>query len=92
MIRQRPDSIITAPADKVTPLQFLDALTGRNAETRAAERRQLYEDCKAAIRRGNTYGWPPVMVDMCRAEMEAEEALTAKVERDLSFTMKKDAA
>jgi hypothetical protein len=77
------DRLITADARAVTPQQFFDAITGDSAEKRAERDRVMHEQCIRAIERGDTYGWPPAMVEECRAIM-AERQVT---ERDLRFTM-----
>ncbi len=67
---------ITADADKVSPRQFLDGLGLSSPEIRAARREHDKQSCKRAILRGDTYGYPPMLVDQVRAEMAAEQAET----------------
>jgi hypothetical protein len=71
----------------MTPLEFMDAIGMSSPEKRAARQAENREQCIRAIEAGDTYGWPPLLVEECRAIMA--------VERDLRFTMelqRKDAA
>lgn len=70
------DRAVTADASSVSARSFFDAMTGRTDAQRAEERRQMDEQCIRAIRRGDTYGWPPSTVNRCRqiiAERDAEQ-------------------
>jgi hypothetical protein len=89
------DKLITADASKVSGAAFLDAILGITHEQRAEQRQQDIERCIRAIVRGDTYGYPPVFVNECRAIMAEREALGEQVARDLTFTiadMKRKAA
>jgi hypothetical protein len=57
---------ITADAATVTPRQFIDALCLSSPEKRAADRAAMLESCIRAVRRNETYGWPPMMQDEAR--------------------------
>jgi hypothetical protein len=70
-----------ADASKVTPRQFIDALGLSSPEEREARRAADREGCMRAIRRGDTFGWPGVLVDQCRAIIaERDGAELAPVE------------
>lgn len=76
-IRQT-DSLITADASKVSGAEFFDAVFGVTPEMREEKARLMREQCIAATERGDTYGWPPLMVAECR-EIMAGEQLTEAV-------------
>lgn len=61
-----PANLVTVDASKVSGRDFLDAITGNSPEKRAEHRQREIERCIRAIQRGDTYGWPPVMVAECR--------------------------
>jgi hypothetical protein len=63
--------LITADASKMSGLAFMDATGVSSPEKRAADRLQMQQQCIRAIERGDTYGWPPMMVAECRKLMEA---------------------
>lgn len=75
---------ITADASKVTAREFLDAVGLSSPEERAERRRRLVSQCMAAIESGDTYGWPPVLVQQCREQMiePARHVLTDRIVRD----------
>jgi hypothetical protein len=64
-----------ADASKVTPRQFIDALGLSSPEEREARRAADREGCMRAIRRGDTFGWPGVLVDQCRAIIAERDAV-----------------
>lgn len=66
------EHLITADASKVSGRDFLDAITGNSPEKREAHRQAEIAKCIRAIERGDTYGFPPVMVDECRKLMGDE--------------------
>jgi hypothetical protein len=74
---------IIADARDVTPRQFMDAVFGPFDR----EDHQMRERCIAAIKRGNTYGWPPAMVEDCQAIIAERDGLTDKVEAELRSTI-----
>jgi hypothetical protein len=72
------DRALLADARKVSGRDFLDAITGRSPEARAAEREQMIRQCIRAIENGDTYGWGPAFVAECReiiAERECGDLL-----------------
>lgn len=72
---------VTADARKVSPLGFLDALALSSPEKREAQRQRDIESCIRAIHRGDTYGYPPVLVAECKRIIAERETL-APVHRD----------
>lgn len=72
------DRIIIADASKVSGAQFLEHFFG----SYEAKRQEQFERCIRAINRGDTYGWPPMMVEHCKKLMAEREALT-EVVRDI---------
>jgi hypothetical protein len=72
---------------KMSGADFLDAILGITHEQRAEQRQQDIERCIRAIQRGDTYGYPPVFVNECKAIMAEREALGEQVARDLTFTI-----
>jgi hypothetical protein len=85
--RGMTDKLITARADQMTPLEFMDTIGMSSPEKRAKRQAELRAQCIRAIEGGDLYGWPPLLVEECRQIMA--------VERDLRFTMelqRKDAA
>lgn len=81
------DRLIVADASKVTPLQFLDALGLSSPEQRAANLASLREQCINAIERGDTYGWPPLMVADCRKIMAENRSVPPIPPRHLRHLM-----
>lgn len=77
------DRLIAANARAVSPRQFLDALGMDSPEKRTARQALLREQCIRAIEAGDTFGWPPLLVEECREIMAQRAAL----EDDLRFTM-----
>ena len=63
--------LIVADARRVSPCEFLDFVFGTSPEDRAKRDRAMEPDCIAAIERGDTYGWPPLMVARCREIIDA---------------------
>ena len=61
---------ITADASKVTAREFLDAVGLSSPEIRAERQARLERECIDAIKSGDTYGWPPVLVEHCRKLMD----------------------
>lgn len=76
-----PATCLTADASKVSGRDFLDLVTGNSPEKRALRREQEIAKCIAAIKRGDTYGFPPVMVAECKQIMAEEDAALVYVER-----------
>ena len=74
-------SLITADARTVSPRQFLDALGLTSADERETYRRNLRASCIRAIARGDTYGFPPALVDECRAELAEDDLALVPVDR-----------
>lgn len=68
----------TAPADQVSMLDFMDAFGLSSPEQREASRELLISQCCAAIRSGDTYGWPPMLVAQCKAQFPDILGLEAK--------------
>lgn len=79
--------LITADASQVSASAFLNAILGITHEQRAEQRRLDIERCINAIQRNDTYGWPPVFVNECKAIIAEREALGEKVERELRITI-----
>ena len=75
---------IIADARKVSPRAFLDALGLSSPELRAERQRNLEEQCIRAIERGDTYGWPPMMVADCRRIMAEREPILGLTAEELS--------
>lgn len=67
-------TLVTMDARKVSPREFIEALGLSSPEQREARRQRDRELCIAAIKAGNTYGFPPVMVAECR-EIIAEREI-----------------
>lgn len=70
--RKAVDGVVTADAGKVSGRQFLDALGLSSPEQRAERQREMIAQCIAAIERGDTYGWPPLLVAQCREQMDGK--------------------
>lgn len=70
--------LIVADASKVSATAFLDAVLGITPEQIEERRRLSREQCIRAIEAGDTYGFPPVLVDECRQIM-TERAAAEKV-------------
>ncbi len=64
--------IVTADASRVSPQQFLDSIGLDSPARRAARRAEMQGQCIRAIERGDTYGWPALMVAGCREIMDAQ--------------------
>lgn len=80
------DRLTTADARTVSGLDFFDAVFGSSPERRQQRLDETREQCILAIQRGDTYGWPPAMVDDCRkimADREAPEQLVEELPREL---------
>lgn len=61
--------ITIADAAKASPQQFLDRLGLDGPERREARLNAHYASCIRAIERGDTYGFPPMMVEHCKTIM-----------------------
>ena len=81
----RYSGLVTADASKVSGTQFLDAIGFDSPERRSARQAQMQEQCIQAIERGDTYGWPPLMVEDCRKVMAERKSRGEPVER-IEFT------
>jgi hypothetical protein len=68
---QKNRAVAVADASKMSGLAFMDATGMSSPEKRATDRLQMQQQCIRAIERGDTYGWPPMMVAECRKLMEA---------------------
>lgn len=76
-----PTHLVTCDASRVTPRGFLDFVTG---DTPAKREQRLHEDrqrCIRAIEKGDTYGFPPVMVEECRKIMAESDVGWGLAER-----------
>lgn len=86
------DRILIEDATKPAPqmAELLRRLAG-DPEAILEHHRQR---CIRAIRRGDTYGFPPAMVEDCRKIIAEEIALRAKVADEINFTIEhqRDAA
>jgi hypothetical protein len=72
-----------ADASRVSGADFFAQVFGITPEQRQAERQREVERCIAAINRGDTYGWPPVMVAACRQIMAEREGILQLEARQL---------
>jgi hypothetical protein len=79
--RAAPATLHTADASKVSGRAFLDAIGLSSPEAREARREQSRQRCIRAIERGDTYGFPPSLVDECRQIIADEDRGWALAER-----------
>jgi hypothetical protein len=68
--------LITYRADRMSGIEFLDAIGLSSPEKRSAAAALMQEQCIRAIESGNTYGWPPLMVAECQKIIEERARLT----------------
>lgn len=76
-----PVNLITADASTVSGADFFNSLFPDFAARREARRELDRQRCILAIERGNTYGFPPAMVEECRQIMADEQSGWALAER-----------
>lgn len=70
-----------ANAREISGAEFFRTIFG---DHRGERDRQMREQCISAIGRGDTYGWPPAMVEECRKLSDAREENRCKCDEQLT--------